>query len=280
VESENRVKYQTQVLAGFGLYLDMYTNPTNAPWYFGETDGSRLNHLRNNLAQALDAAQEYIWVYGEKMDWIKWEGTSRAKKPTWEEKLPGFSETLAQLRNPRQWAERKLAQQRQRGTLTNLLENGACIPAKAEGAEGFRQGELPPGWWYWRREKTRPGIFGTETQKGKGDRFSLCAVGVEDGCFGASIRTSPGKQYVVEADAQGVAPSVQIYWKRNGAWDWSLAGVPVQLGAAGPEGWRHAFGVVQVPAGADELVLMLSVRQDADARTWFDNVGVYPLVVQ
>ena len=34
VEPENRVKYQTQVLAGFGLYLDMYANPTNSPWYF------------------------------------------------------------------------------------------------------------------------------------------------------------------------------------------------------------------------------------------------------
>ena len=62
------MKYQTQVLCGFGLYLDMYTTPTNSPWYFGETGGSRLNHLRSNFAQALDAAQEYVWVYGEKMD--------------------------------------------------------------------------------------------------------------------------------------------------------------------------------------------------------------------
>jgi hypothetical protein len=82
---------------------------------------------------------------------------------------------------------------------------------------------------------------------------------------------------VVEADAQGAAPAVHIYWKRNGAWDWSLAGVPVQLGEAGAEGWRHAFGLVQVPEGADELVLMLNVRQAAEERTWFDNARVYPL---
>ena len=275
VEPENRAKYQTQVLAGFGLYLDMYTNPTNSPWYFGKLNGSRLNHLRSNFEQALDAAQEYVWVYGEKMDWIKWAGTGREKNPTWEEKLPGFNGTLALLRDPRLWAERMIARQRQAGTLTNLVENGACVPARAEGVEGFRKGEMPIKWWGWQDEKKRRGVFGAETGKGKGDRFSLCAIGVENGCFGTSVHTSPGKHYVVEADAQGGMPSVQVYWKRNGAWDWSLAGVSVRVGEAGAEGWRHAFGLVQVPEGADELVLMLNVRQAVGERTWFDNVCLY-----
>lgn len=277
VEPANRAKYQTQVLAGFGLYLDMYTNPTNSPWYFGEQDGSRLNHLRNNFAQALDAAQEYVWVYGEKMDWIKWAGTSREKNPTWEEKLPGLLATLAQLRDPRQWAEQVLAERRQAGALTNLIANGACAPAKAEGAEGFRKGELPPKWWCWRHEKKRPGAFGAETQKGRGDRFSLCAAGVEEGCFGTSVPTAPGRAYWVEADAQGAAPSVKIYWKRNGSWDWSLAGAFIRLGEPGADGWRHASGLVRVPEGADELVLMLGVRQAEGENTWFDNAGLYPL---
>lgn len=277
VAPENRAKYQTQVLAGFGLYLDMYTNPTNAPWYFGEQDGSRLAHLRNNVAQALDAAQEYIWIYGEQMDWIKWSGTSRKANPTWEEKLPGFNATLSELRDSSKWAERQLALKRQAGTLTNLFTNGACVPAKAEGSEGFRKGELPPTWWTWQQDNKRQGVFGADTQKGKGDHFSLCAIGVEEGCWGNSIRTAPRRQYVVEADAQGAAPSVHIYWKRNGAWDWSIPGVPVRLAKAGPDGWRHAFGWVTVPADADELVLLLNVRQAEGERTWFDNVCIYPL---
>ena len=275
VEPENHVKYRMQVLAGFGLYLDMYTNPTNSPWYFGELEGSRLNHLRSNFAQALDAAQEYVWVYGEKMDWITWSGTAREKNPTWEAKLPGFLATLGQLRNPRQWAEKELVRQRREGTLTNLLENSACVPAMAEGADGFRKGELSPQWHFWQDEKKRQGTFGTETRKGQGDRFSLCAVGVENGCFLTSVKTAPGRQYVVEADAQGTTPSVHIYWKRNGAWDWSLAGIPVSLGAPGTAGWRHAFGLVEVPVGADELVLMLNVKQGTDERTWFDNAALY-----
>jgi len=280
VEPENRVKYHTQVLAGFGLYLDAYVNPSNSPWYFGELDGSRLNHLRSNFAQALDAAQEYVWIYGEKMDWIKWAGTGRVKNPTWDEKLPGFNGTLGLLRNPRRWAERMIAQQRQAGTLTNLIGNGSCVPTKAGGEEGFRKGELPPTWWSWQDEKTRQGVFGTEAGKGRGDRFSLCASGVEEGCFGNSLKTAPGKEYAVEVDAQGVAPAVWIYWKRNGAWDWSLAGASVRLDkAVTEEGWRHAVGLVRVPEGADELVLMLSVRQAAGERTWFDNASVCPLSV-
>jgi len=277
VEPENRAKYQTQVLAGFGLYLDAYVNPTNSPWYFGELDGSRLTHLRSNFAQALDAAQEYVWVYGEKMDWIKWAGTNREKNQTWDEKMPGFNGTLARLRNPRQWAEKTLARQRQAGALTNLLGNGACTPKKADGGEGFRKGEMPSSWKCWQDERERQGVFGADTGKGKGDRFSLCAIGVERGCFLTSLPTAPGKEYVVEVDAQGTSPSVHIYWKRKSAWDWTLAGIPVGLGEADGDGWRHAFGLVRVPNGADELVLMLNVRQDPGDKTWFDNAAIHSI---
>ena len=279
VEPENRAKYQTQVLAGFGLYLDMYTNPTNAPWYFGAADGSRLHHLRNNAAQALDAAQEYVWVYGEKMDWIRWAGTPREKNTTWDDALPGFSETLAYLRAPRAWMERIVGRQRQEGTLTNLLQNGDVRSAADDRAAGFRKGAVPVGWWFWQDEKKRPGVFGTDTQNGRGDTCSLCAAGVENGCFGASVRTAPGRRYAVEVDALGSSPRVEIGWKRNGAWDWSIATSSVRLGEAGADGWRNGFGWVLVPAGADELVLMLGVRQGEGERTWFDNARLYEVPV-
>lgn len=277
VDPVNRMKYQTQVLAGFGLYLDMYTNPSNSPWYFGELNGSRLNHLRSNFAQALDAAQEYVWVYGEKMDWIKWMGTDREKNPTWEEQLPGFLSTLARLRDPRGWAEKMVRQERLAGRLTNCIVNGSCVLEKTDAIEAFRSGVLPDGWWSWQDEKTRPGLFGTETQKGRGDKFSLCATGVEHGCFGISYKTLPGKEFVVEAYAQGAAPSLTISWRRAGAWDWSLASAKFRFTAAGKDGWRRAFGIVQVPEGADELVVMPGVRQAEGERTWFDDVGLYLL---
>lgn len=82
---------------------------------------------------------------------------------------------------------------------------------------------------------------------------------------------------MVEADVQGASPLVQVNWKRNGAWDWSLTGTSVRVGEPGTDGWRHAFGVVQVPEGADELVLMPGVRQAVGERTWFDNACLYLL---
>jgi len=278
VEPENRIKYQTQVLAGFGLYLDMYTNPTNSPWYFGEVDGSRLNHLRLNVAQALDAAQEYIWLYGEKMDWITWKGTSRTNA-TWEMKLPGFLETLARIRDPYRWADQWVARRRQAGTLTNGVKNSACTLDKSGTGEAFRKGVLPAGWWSWQEEKKRAGVFGTDTQKGRGDAWSLCAVGVEQGCFGTSIPATPGSECIVEAYAEGAAArTLTVYWRRGGVWDWSLSGSSFRFDEAGADGWRRAFGLVRVPQGADELVMMLNVRQVADERTWFDTAGIYPLV--
>jgi hypothetical protein len=277
VAPENRAKYRTQVLSGFGLYLDMYTNPAGSPWYFEELDGSRLNRLRHNFTQALDAAQEYVWVYGEKMDWIKWAGAGRDGRPTWEEKLPGFAGTLAQVRRPRWWAEESVARQRQAGVLTNRLANGTCAPAEPGGAGGFRPEERPPAWWHWQHEKKRPGVFGTDAGKGRGDRFSLCAEGAEQGCFGSSVRVSPGELYAVEAFAQGAAPAAGINWKRNGAWDWSLPGAAFRFGPAGEDGWHRAFGTVRVPEGADELVLLLNVRHAPGERTWFDDAGVYLL---
>ena len=56
-----------QMQVSTGMYLDMYINPTNSPWYFPPKDGSRLETFRRNLAQALDAADEYIWLYTEIM---------------------------------------------------------------------------------------------------------------------------------------------------------------------------------------------------------------------
>ncbi len=276
VAPENRVKYRTQVLAGFGLYLDMYTNPTNSPWYFGEVNGSRLNHLALNFAQALDAADEYVWVYGEKMDWIIWKGTSRAKNPTWESTLPGFTETLSVLRNPRN-AQAILERRRQAGTLTNLLANSACTPAPTGRGAGFRKGQMPPGWSFWQHEKMTQGVSGTDAGKGLGDTFSLRAEGVGEGCFIGKAPVQAGNRFAVEAFAQGTAPRIRVRWNRAGRWHAEAKDVMIRFDDVSSNGWRRAFGLVQVPADADTLVLLLSTRQAAGETTWFDNAAVYPL---
>jgi len=275
VVPENRAKYRTQVLCGFGLYLDMYTNPTNSPWYFGEVEGSRLNHLALNFAQALDAADEYVWVYGERMDWIRWSGTSRTND-LWENRMPGFQETLGALRNPREAAVKLVERQKKDGSLVNLISNSACAPAKAESVEGFRKGVLPPRWGFWQHEHRSKGIAGLETKKGLGDNFSLRAEGVGDGCFIGKAPVKAGCRYVVEAYAQGAAPSIRVRWNKNGRWHAESQDVMVRFDTASADEWRRAVGLVQVPAEADMLVLLLGTRQQAGEITWFDNAAVYP----
>jgi hypothetical protein len=276
VAPENRVKYRTQVLAGFGLYFDMYTNPAGSPWYFGEVGGSRLNHLALNVTQALDAADEYVWVYGEKFDWIRWAGTSRTNA-TWEAVLPGFADTLRILRRPSE-ARAILERRRQAGTLTNLLANGTCALTEKPKESGLVQGRLPPAWGCWQHEKQAQGVFGTDTQKGLGDATSLRAEGVGDGCFIGKAPVLAGGRYAIEAYAQGVAPRVRVRWNKEGRWHAESLDVMVRFGETGTNGWRRAFGVVQAPSGTDTLILLLGTQQKTGETTWFDNAAVFPLV--
>jgi hypothetical protein len=275
VAPENRAKYRTQALAGFGLYLDMYTNPSNSPWYFGAAGGSRLGHLALNVAQALDAADEYVWVYGEKRDWISWAGTARTNA-TWEAGLPGFADTLRVLRRPEE-ARMMIEKRRQAGTLTNLLENGACALTEARADAGFLKGRLPAAWGFWQHEKKAQGSCGTDTGRGKADRCSLRMEGSGDGCFIGKAPVVAGGRYAVEAYAQGAAPRVRVRWNKDGRWHAEPQDMTVRFGEADASGWRRAFGVVSVPAGADTLVLLLRAEQTAGEATWFDGAAVYPL---
>ena len=107
IEPENRVKYLTQVITGFGIYLDMYVNNDTATWYFPPVDGSRLEYLRRNVSQALSGTDEYVWIWGERGRWIDWKVVKPmnlhggAKKGRWSDLIPGgLFESLHILKNP------------------------------------------------------------------------------------------------------------------------------------------------------------------------------------
>jgi len=194
----------------------------------------------------------------------------------WENKLPGFTETLSVLRNPRN-AQAILERRRQAGTLTNLLANSACTPAPSGSGAGFRKGQMPPGWSFWQHEKMTQGVSGTDAGKGLDDTFSLRAEGVGEGCFIGKAPVQAGNRFAVEAFAQGAAPRIRVRWNRAGRWHAEAKDVMIRFDDVSSNGWRRAFGLVQVPADADTLVLLLSTRQAAGEKTWFDNAAVYPL---
>ncbi|NLO62936.1 MAG: hypothetical protein GX099_05860, partial [Clostridiaceae bacterium] len=78
--------------------LDMYTNDESVKrWYYGPEGGSRLEHFRRNLEQSFLAADEYVWIYGEKGLFVPFTGCSSGwvgRQKTWEEQLPGYLDVL------------------------------------------------------------------------------------------------------------------------------------------------------------------------------------------
>lgn len=283
VAPENHVKYRNQVQVGFGLYLDMYRTEPTSRWYFPELDGSRLKRLQANFNQAISTADEYCWVYGEKYDWIKWDVTKNNKdNETWEDILPGFNRTLALLRDPETAAREWLAEKQKAGTLVNLISNPECTPKTGEAipapAEDWVAGSLPPGWSFWQAEE-KLGTFGLDSSKGRGDKFSARAEGTGNGCMIVKASVQAGRLYVVETWCHGGSnPVVRVRWTYNGAWQVPDQDVFINYETTpDAQGWRRGVGVAEVPAGVNELVVLMSDRLAPGETVWFDQPAVYAM---
>ena len=136
VAPENWAKYRGQLLVGNTHYLDMFSQLSNprSHWHHGPVNGSRLEHLRLNLVQSLQVADEYVWVYGEGgrlIDWAcgptQWQTD---KRKLWEDQIPGLSETMMLAKDPDALFELRKAECAARGELKNLVAGSANLPAK------------------------------------------------------------------------------------------------------------------------------------------------------
>ena len=103
---ELRDKYNRQVRAAFGLYLDSYTEPGG--WAKDELDGSKLKRYELNFRQALAATDKYVWLWGEHKAYARWTNTLcqiHVGNPTWEDALPGVSSMQRFAKDPRGYGE-------------------------------------------------------------------------------------------------------------------------------------------------------------------------------
>ncbi|MCO5052532.1 MAG: hypothetical protein M9920_09530 [Verrucomicrobiae bacterium] len=284
VATENRAKYRQQAQAGFGFYLDMFVNEAGNQYYRPPLDGSRLKRLARNLSAARDAADEYVWIYGEQSRW--WSGLAKeqpwraealahtvGKGRSWEEVLPGITRTIAWVRDPEAAARVELANLQARNAATNLAVNGAFDRGPASGAT------RPEGWNAWQDEKQATGTFAWDNQIGGGSgRVSK----VTHGCFLQSVPAAPGQVFVVKAKCrvQGESsPDLMIRWQTD-AGDWTHEAVDrVFIFTPDQGGWQTTTGVVTVPPDTGRLVVLLNVhnqKTDADV-CWFDDVEIYRL---
>ena len=246
VAPENRTKYRAQVQAGFGIYLDAYVNPPTAPWHIAiasnETHAARLGA---NVAAALRASDEYVWIYGEKFRW--WPTPNKTVRPQmWSEVLPGCDAELGFARDATGFAREKITQ----GLAPNVLKNGDFADEPGQ--------PMPINWNSWQSEKSH-GQFMWAKSAGKN---VAQASDVQDGCFIQSIIAQPGARYAVQVQrrVQGSGDGwLRIRWQSPDG-QWMLEDEDVLLYADGPHGeWHEIFGVVQVPPGVGRLVVLLAV---------------------
>ena len=232
VAPENRGKYRSQFLFGNTHFLDMYSIEMNpkSHWYFGPVNGSRLEHLRLNLEQSLRAATEYVWLYGENGGKLfDWRGGHYEKKKTWEEVIPGMTETLMLVKNPDRYSAMRKAELKEDGRLVNLVADAA--PIMVENPAGARDYSPPEG--------KMPSVRGVRA----GERYLVSVV----------VRAMRGPEDRVHDGA--VRP--RVFWRKNGKCI-SAKPVPISVPKGLGRNWTVLDGTVTVPDGADELVLDLA----------------------
>ena len=287
VAPENRVKYLTQVITGFGLYMDMYVNDEKATWYFGPVNGSRLEHLRLNMAQALSGTDEYVWLWGERGRWIDWNIVKAvrlhggAKKGRWDEMIPGgLHESLRLLKDPARYLLPKIEKGIADGTLTNLISNPACV-LKDPGAPGLKPGRVPPPFGSWQKTPKKgeeKSLIGTDTTDGDGDSSCMFVKGVNGGCLTfAKEGLKPGEWFYVKGSVKGDGawPSLNFRDAEN---KWLKTKHYLAIEGENPDEWRTFRACIQMPADAAAFTLTLGERfLGATEIVRYDNIGIYAL---
>jgi hypothetical protein len=290
VAPENRSKYLAQVSTSFGIYLDAYINPPTSGWYIDPRGSTPTQRLGMNLQYALNAANEYVWVYGEKYRW--WPTQNPYVRPQgWESALPGIVQTMNHAVHPLMTAEQEIAEMKKSGTLVNLLQNGdfssakANVAAPADAPKDWNLIGAPAHWGNWQSGKSH-GVFAQDNNVNHTGTNGGAArmAGIDNGCFLQSIEVKPGESYAVIAWMRQTGKGVgwiRVGWQTaEGKWAEESSSVLLSSDGDGPsENWREIKGVVNVPEGAGKMVILLNAANQTSPQdvVWFDDVQVYKL---
>lgn len=276
VSLENRKKYLAQTQVGFGIYLDMYLNEPGNRYYLPPLDGSRLKRLYRNLNAAANAADKYVWIYGEQCRW--WQTITRSnwfdslsktagKGKLWDEAMPGIKRLITFVKNPDEFIEQELKNK----ALTNIAVNPDFSLIDGNGnLQGFS---------VWQDEKLPKGVFIHDKNIGNG---SALAKKVLRGCLIQKHNVAAGEFFYLRIKTLSKgnsAPSLMARWQTaDGKWCCENKDKIFTLKKTGGE-WQMAQGLVQVPEGVGYLVILLNVSgQSSDSdQCWFDDLEVYKL---
>lgn len=281
ISEKNKDKYQKQVQTGFGLYLDSYTVPLTHRWAQLPVDGSRLKKFQKNLEQALNASNEYCWLYGEKYRWVKWNLDKEPnpaiyslwksiKKESWNDILPGFEKAIQSVTEPHIYADEWYKNKKSAGKAENLVRNPQCKSNTEKAAT-----HLPSFWHFWQSENM--GKYMRDATVKYQDSFSVKAEGTGSSCFSVSANVQAGKYYFFEVFAKGKgSPKIRVRWKNNNNnWRVPDRDVFAVINEKAENGWKRGFGMVKVPAGVSQMVLLMSSSLKKGEICHFAKPGIF-----
>ena len=305
VSPENRAKYRAQVQVSSGIYLDAHLGPQHRYWLGGRPE-DRAAMLERNVAAALQAADEYVWVYGEQGRWwpdpedtAPWKG--RRVGTLWIELIPGIVEALTNARDPegsaRQARLADVASLEHAGQLANLARNGDfgvgpnAAPASARGdSPDWVAGNAPAGWSSWQEDDSK-GTVGWDPAVGCAAPGAGRLSNVNGGCLIQTHEVKPGQRHFVRVMARRTGeglPTLSVGWKTpDGKWmgddvlaeRFRLHPEVFFPETSGPDEWGTLSMEVATPEGAGQMIVMPGVSSQASPRdvAWFDDICVYPL---
>jgi hypothetical protein len=218
-------------LISHGVYLD--ARLPNGPFRLDLKGLSPAAHLLAFTSAALDCADGFVWIYGEKGSFWPSEKNSQ---PAWTNKFQGIEAALRAASQPAEFAREALANSQPKN---NLLKDTS-----------FNDGD----WSSWQdtgsKGAAKLGLgFATLTQ-------------TKYGAIHQTLPVKPGQAYVVAAKVKQTGPGstgILIKWKDNMKWV-AQSDIAEFAAAASPDGdgWRQIAGLVIVPAEADKMVFLFT----------------------
>ncbi|MCX5671634.1 MAG: hypothetical protein NTU94_09990, partial [Planctomycetota bacterium] len=126
------------------------------------------------------------------------------------------------------------------------------------------------------------GMFAWDREVGAAAKGSARLAGMANGCFIQTVKVGPGRRLAVEAACRvkGRGDAVLVIRWQTAEGTWVHEDKDVHIPCAEPRGaWGRMFGVVEVPDGAGNLAVLLSVQGQSspDDVAWFDDVCLYGL---
>ena len=285
ISPENRYTYRAQVQVSFGIYLDAYVNPPGSSWHIDPGEQTPVQRFEQNLESALNAADEYVWLYGEQASW--WPTPHpKAGKQRWTDLLPGVEEVLWSAVDPVAHAVRMVAEAGD--TPHNVLTNADFAAEAGEAPEGVQADDwtregTPAGWGFWQSKAAESeGSPGWDGGVGHAAPGAATLRAVRKGCLIQSVAVAPGERYAVQVwyrQAGRGFPVARVRWQTaDGTWHAEHEDRFLLTHGDGGE-WQRLVGVVRVPEGAGRLILLLNAdgQQVEDDVLWWDDALVMEL---